>query len=82
VGPRFACASILEPLDIAPGEAVVREHLLLPTPRLDLIRGAIRWPAGTYQVIGYLIGEQTQIVRQTEPVEFELVCRDPSWAEC
>ncbi len=82
VGPRFGCSSILVLRDIAPSEAVVMEYNLVPTPRLDQITGAVRWPAGTYQVVGHLLDRHTQIVRRTKPVLFELVCRDPSWTEC
>ena len=83
VGPRFGCPAILRRRSFAPGEAAVLEYLLFPTPRWDAdLRKEVRWPAGTYQVFGYLVGKDVGIVRRTEPLEFELVCRDPSWTEC
>ncbi len=82
VGPRFGCSSILDVRDIVPGDAITMEFSLLPTPRLAPNGGAVRWPAGTYQVVGLLLNKHTEVVRRTEPVEFELVCRDPSWTEC
>lgn len=83
VGPLFGCPSILVVRDIAPGEAITMEFNLLPTPRsAPDYGGVVRWPAGTYQVVGLLLNEHTEVVRRTEPVEFELVCRNPSWTEC
>jgi len=33
-------------------------------------------------VIGYLMDLDGNRVRETTPVEFELVCRDPTWDKC
>jgi hypothetical protein len=64
------------------GGTLVAERLLLPTPRWDPERGVVRWPAGTYRVIGHLRDKHGDVIRRTEPQEFELVCSDPAWTEC
>lgn len=42
----------------------------------------IRWPAGTYAIVGQLLDRNLRVVEETEPQEFQLVCGDPAWTEC
>jgi hypothetical protein len=66
-------------VEVAPGETLVREFTWYPTPHVrnsDLIR----WAPGRYQIVGILYGEN--VVRESEPVTFDLVCHDAKWSVC
>lgn len=74
----FGCTSILRRVTIPEGDSVAYGFFLLPgRPG----RGA-RWPSGTYQVIGQLLGHDLEVLDETAPQEFHLTCRDPAWPEC
>jgi hypothetical protein len=68
-------------VEVAPGETLVRELTWYPTPRRENFT-LMRFAPGRYQMVGVLQGVEGGIARETEPVSFDLVCRDASWTEC
>jgi len=73
----FGCVSIADETEVAPGDSVV----LAQGQGFRPSRTGW-WVPGRYQVIGYLMDLDGNRVHETAPVEFELVCRDPTWDKC
>jgi hypothetical protein len=77
------CDLVERELDVGPGEAIVRELTWRPGVVSEGSPLTLtRWPAGRYQIVGVLRGRDLHMVRETEPVGFDLVCHDTSWPEC
>jgi hypothetical protein len=83
--PGWVCPDWDEPqvIDVAPGEAIVRRLRVVPRPVIQGRPAVVsRWPAGRYQVIGFLMDQEGGIAREAAPLTFDLVCRDPAWPAC
>ncbi|MDH4043727.1 MAG: hypothetical protein OEY20_08090 [Gemmatimonadota bacterium] len=78
--PDVFCRSESRSVEIAPGDSATLEYHLDFRPQAHASR-ITRWPAGRYEVTGYL-SNHGQVVRRTAPAGFDLVCSDPTWAEC
>lgn len=77
----WGCDLFERQVDVLPGESIVREFTFYPAPRYESFT-LKRWAAGSYRIVGELLGEQGNVVRETEPVTFEIVCHDAGWTEC
>jgi len=73
--PRYGCAAILLPVDIARGDSVVGVFLVLPRPYFASGE-LIRWQPGNYQAVGQLLDRHAGMIEETAPTEFRLICRD------
>jgi hypothetical protein len=81
--PAHGCRSILQMVSIPPGDSVVGAFVVFPTPRYESGQNrVVRWASGTYQVVGQLLNRHLEVVEETEPSEFLLICHDPAWSEC
>ena len=78
-GPACAAPEGLT-FDIAPGDSMTLAIREAFWPQYWNQQELVRWPAGHYQVVGFLIGEHG--LRRAAPVDFDLVCTDPTWSEC
>lgn len=78
--PFMGCRGESQLVDIAPGDSVTLTRHLDFRPQTNAWQ-IVRWPAGRYEVTGYLKNDG-QVVRRTAPAGFDLVCSDPTWAEC
>lgn len=78
--PGGNCRSERQSVDIAPGDSVTLTYHLDFRPQANAWR-ITRWPAGRYEVTGYL-ENGGRVLRRTVPARFDLVCSDPTWSEC
>jgi hypothetical protein len=79
VSSNWGCHAVERLVDVAPGASIVFAFRFHPTPDPHTVK---RWAAGQYQIVGELLGENANVVRETEPVTFTLVCHDTGWPAC